>query len=197
MCLPGTCPAADDDHYFIYYRAVYDNSSSLTISLLLSNWPVCASLSLSNPQAASLSSLSLSVVSLLYICMMIPVFTSSLLACLCVALYVLAYKDILGRWSVLPVLAVAACVWNKWRASQLEGKLEQAKLEEVRVLLSVAKWTKNTRMKPRPPQNPTCSFLCCFVLLLFFGVFSTGFLESNRSSFRTTDTTAAAAVSLG
>lgn len=41
-------------------------------------------------------------------------------------------KDILGRWSVLPVLAVAACIWNKWRASQLEGKLEQAKLEEVR-----------------------------------------------------------------
>lgn len=29
------------------------------------------------------------------------------------------------------MLAVAACVWNKWRASQLEGKLEQAKLEEV------------------------------------------------------------------
>eukprot|EP00752_Nemacystus_decipiens_P006428 g5790.t1 len=41
-------------------------------------------------------------------------------------------KDLLGRWSVLPVLAVACCVWNKWRATQIEGKLEQAKLEEVR-----------------------------------------------------------------
>eukprot|EP00903_Cladosiphon_okamuranus_P012575 g11772.t1 len=41
-------------------------------------------------------------------------------------------KELLGRWSVLPVLAVACCVWNKWRANQLEGKLEQAKLEEVR-----------------------------------------------------------------
>ncbi|CAM9479738.1 unnamed protein product [Ectocarpus fasciculatus] len=41
-------------------------------------------------------------------------------------------KDFLGRWSVIPVLAVAACLWNKWRARQLEGKLEQCKLEEVR-----------------------------------------------------------------
>lgn len=40
-------------------------------------------------------------------------------------------QDLLGRWSVLPVLAVACCVWNKWKATQLEGKLEQAKLEEV------------------------------------------------------------------
>ena len=42
-----------------------------------------------------------------------------------------ALQDLLGRWSVLPVLAVACCVWNKWKATQLEGKLEQAKLEEV------------------------------------------------------------------
>lgn len=40
-------------------------------------------------------------------------------------------QDFLGRWSVIPVLAVAACLWNKWRARQLEGKLEQCKLEEV------------------------------------------------------------------
>lgn len=40
-------------------------------------------------------------------------------------------QDLLGRWSVLPILAVACCVWNKWKANQLEGKLEQAKLEEV------------------------------------------------------------------
>lgn len=54
-------------------------------------------------------------------------------------------QDLLGRWSVLPVLAVACCVWNKWKATQLEGKLEQAKLEEVRLYVCSAHATKKNR----------------------------------------------------
>lgn len=43
-------------------------------------------------------------------------------------------QDMLGRWSVIPVLAVGLCLWTKWKTRQDECRLEQIKLEEVRWL---------------------------------------------------------------
>ena len=41
-------------------------------------------------------------------------------------------QDMLGRWSLIPVLAVGLCLWTKWKTRQDECRLEQSKLEEVR-----------------------------------------------------------------
>ena len=40
-------------------------------------------------------------------------------------------QDMLGRWSVIPVLAVGLCLWTKWKTRQDECRLEQIKLEKV------------------------------------------------------------------
>lgn len=52
-------------------------------------------------------------------------------------------QDLLGRWSVLPVIAVGLCVWTKWNTWRCEGKQERGQLEEVR--------------RARAPRLPQCA----------------------------------------
>lgn len=76
-------------------------------------------------------------------------------------------QDLLGRWSVLPVLAVACCVWNRWKANQLEGKLEQAKLEEVSLRPAHTDFTAPSEASPAVyaslfrRRRQKCSRLVC------------------------------------
>lgn len=40
-------------------------------------------------------------------------------------------QDMLGRWSLIPVMAVGLCLWTKWRTRQCESKIEKDKLDQV------------------------------------------------------------------
>lgn len=40
-------------------------------------------------------------------------------------------QDMLGRWSLIPILAVAFCVLTKWKSRQQEIKAERDKLQKV------------------------------------------------------------------
>lgn len=40
-------------------------------------------------------------------------------------------QDMLGGWSLIPVLAVGLCLWSKWKSQKEEVKAEKEKLEEV------------------------------------------------------------------
>lgn len=37
----------------------------------------------------------------------------------------------LGRWSIIPVLAISLCLWTKWKTQQEEVRAQRDKLEEV------------------------------------------------------------------
>lgn len=56
-------------------------------------------------------------------------------------------QDMLGRWSVIPVLAVGLCLWTKWKTRQDECRLEQSKLEEVRL------WRLRANSRVTTPQE--------------------------------------------
>ncbi|CAM9395227.1 unnamed protein product [Sphacelaria rigidula] len=57
-------------------------------------------------------------------------------------------KDLLGRWSIIPVLAVGVCVWSKWKTRQEELKSEREKLEEMRRETRVQQRPLNTKSSP-------------------------------------------------
>lgn len=56
-------------------------------------------------------------------------------------LHLSVLQDMLGRWSLIPVLAVGLCLWTKWRTQHGESKLEKDKLDKVSCRPVLPGWT--------------------------------------------------------